>query len=70
MNSTTVHVHVLKSAAQAGSILCFFRRIIYLWGMEWEVLSQTFGFDVEIKIVSDVFEEKCVYSISPGGYDD
>ena len=39
--------------------------IIYLWGMEWEVLSQTFGFDVEIKIVSDVFEEKCLYSITP-----
>ena len=30
------------------------------------MLSQTFGFDVEIKIVSDVFEEKCVYSITPG----
>ncbi|CAB4022284.1 ubiquitin carboxyl-terminal hydrolase 48-like [Paramuricea clavata] len=33
--------------------------------MEWEVLSQTFGFDVEIKIVSEVFEENCMYSITP-----
>ncbi len=41
-------------------------RLIYLWGMEWEVLSQSFGFDVEIKIVSDVFEENCTYSITPG----
>jgi hypothetical protein len=38
--------------------------------MEWEVLSQTFGFDVEIKIVSDVFEENCIYSITPGLYKD
>ena len=30
------------------------------------MLSEAFGFDVEIKIVSNVFEEKCIYSITPG----
>ncbi|XP_028393956.1 ubiquitin carboxyl-terminal hydrolase 48-like [Dendronephthya gigantea] len=39
--------------------------VVYLWAMEWEVLSETFGFDVEIKIVSDVYEENCLYSITP-----
>lgn len=48
----------------------FHLRLVYLWSMEWEVLSQTFGFDVEIKIVSDIFEEKCIYSITPGLYKD
>ena len=32
------------------------------------MLSEAFGFDVEIKIVSNVFEEKCIYSITPGLY--
>lgn len=34
--------------------------------MEWEVLSQTFGYDVEIKIVGEVLEGKCYYFTAPG----